>query len=345
MFVAGDVVRRTLGCAAVLGLGLLGCQSEGTFVELGEGSTGDVAASSESGSSDDGSMGEGGVRQVPERLDVPQVEEELGCRKIDFLFVIDDSDSMADEQQQLIDGFPGFLESVRDTIEDFDYHVMVVGTGRQEMSFDPCENRFGTGHVRSSKGEDCGLLEDFLNGERFIDAEHEDVEAAFACIADVGVDGGGDEKTVWSLGDAITEHTGVGQCNEGFLRDDAILVITLITDEEDDPNDGPPRADNDGNSPGDPAYWREGMLEAKHGDDEAIVVLGLLGDSDVPGGLCSTFVWPEGEGAEPSPRLRELVESFPYGSWTSVCQPDYSTFFNAAVGDIDAACGGFSPPG
>jgi len=279
-----------------------------------------------------------------EKLDVAQTDEEPGCRKIDFLFVIDDSDSMEDEQQLLIDGFPGFIQGIGETIEAFDFHVMVVGTGRQEMSFDPCENRIGTGRVRSREGEDCGLLEDFLNGQRYLDESDEDLEASFACIADLGTDGGGDEKIIWALGDAITEHNNPGQCNEGFLRDDAVLVVTIITDEDDNPNDGPPRGDNDVNSPGNPALWTAGVLEAKHGDEEAIVVLALLGDSDFDEGICEPYQWPEGDGAEAAPRLRQFVESFPFGSWASVCQADYADFFNLAVSDIDAACGGFVPP-
>ena len=54
-----------------------------------------------------------------ERLDVPAVEE-MTCQKIDFLFVIDNSSSMEDEQQRLIDGFPGFMQGVQETIEAFE---------------------------------------------------------------------------------------------------------------------------------------------------------------------------------------------------------------------------------
>ncbi|MCH9684742.1 MAG: hypothetical protein K0V04_25120 [Deltaproteobacteria bacterium] len=287
----------------------------------------------------------GPVRDPEEpKLDVAPPEVP-GCRKIDFLFVIDDSDSMADEQQLLIDGFPGFIEGIRETIEAFDFHVMVVGTGAQDMSFDPCENRLGTGRVRSAQGEDCGLLTDFLNGQRYLDETHDDLEGAFSCIADVGSDGNGDEKIVWSLANALTEHDGADECNEGFLRDDALLVVTIITDEEDDPDDGPPTGDFDDNSPGDPASWTEGLTETVYGDAEAVVLLALLSDSDLDDGLCEPYEYPEGDGAEPAPRIREFVESFPDGSWASVCQPDYASFFNAAIADIDAACGGFQPPG
>ena len=305
----------------------------------------DVTGSAESSGGSDDTEAPDPERSPPAaKLDVG-ADEVLGCRKIDFLFVIDDSDSMADEQQLLIDGFPGFMQQIQETIEDFDFHVMVVSTSAQQMSFDPCENRLGTGRVRSDDGEDCGLLEDFLHGQRYIDGSQADLDEAFGCIADVGTSGAGDEKIIWSMADAITKHNDAGECNEGFRRRDAILVVTIITDEEDSPDDGPPIGDNDVNSPGDPESWTEGLVQAMYGDEEAVVMLALVGDSDLLDGLCEPYVFPDGLGAEPALRIRELVESLPYGSWASVCQPDYAGFFNAAVSDIDAACGGFQPPG
>ena len=334
-------------------LAVLGCVAEpgGSAADLGhadptaagnDGAAADGAAADGSSSSGGGSESDDGLE--PDKLDVP-LPETLGCQKIDFLFVIDDSVSMADEQQRLIDGFPGFMHEVQATIESFDYHVMVVTTGAQELSLDPCENMIGTGRVRDAAGEDCGLLEDVLNGQRFVDASHEDLQAAFSCIADVGADGDGDEKTIWSMADAITDQVAPGLCNEGFLRDDAILVVTIITDEEDSPHDEPPGSDHDDNSPGDPESWRAGLLAAKHGDDEAVVVLALVGDSDLPDGACEPYVHPDGEGAEPGVRIRELADSLPYGSWTSVCRDDYTDFFIEAVADIDTACTNFDPPG
>ena len=329
-------------------LGSMGCSAQTDPATFPEGmSQPEVGASTgELGDSDgsDGRDGSDGSDGMPEeKLDLPAEDDTLGCRKIDFLFVIDDSESMADEQQRLIDGFPGFMRGVQDTIAEFDHHVMVVTTGSQEMSFDPCENELGTGRVRGSEAQDCGLLTDFLNGQRYVDPSHGDVEAAFSCIADVGTDGDGDEKTVWALAEAITTQNAPGMCNEGFLRDDAILVVTIITDEEDSPEDGPPGSDNDDNSPGDPALWRDGLVQAKHGDEEAVVVLALVGDSDLPDAQCDPYVHPDGLGAEPAVRIRDLTESLAYGSWASVCQDDYTEFFTAAIADIDSACAGFNP--
>lgn len=325
-----------MGCTANPGEGLE-AQPTGEAVE----SDGDPGADTGGDEGEDEATA-GSSGGFGENLDLPPVDT-LGCQKIDFLFVIDDSFSMEDEQQRLIDGFPGFIAGVRETIEEFDYHLMVVTTDSKPMSFDPCDNRLGGGRVRTGNDKDCGLVEGYLGGQRYLDASHEDLVGTFACIADVGTDGNGDEKTVWSLAEAITTQNDPGMCNDGFLRDDALLVVTIITDEEDSPDDEPPGSDYDDNSPGNPQAWRDGLVQAKHGDDEAVVVLALAGDSDLDDGICEPFVYPDGTGAEPAARIRELADSLPFGSWTSVCQDDYADFFNAAVDDIDSACSGFNP--
>src|SRR5690242_21671906 len=42
----------------------------------------------------------------------------VGCAKADFLFVIDNSGSMADEQDNLIASFPGFIDTIQQRSEE-----------------------------------------------------------------------------------------------------------------------------------------------------------------------------------------------------------------------------------
>lgn len=118
-------------------------------------------------------------------------------------------------------------------------------------------------------------------------------------------------------------------CGPGFVRDDAVLVVTLITDEEDE------------FSRGDPGFWKAQLLGVKGGDEAAVVVLGLIADNHVPGGLpggpCDEF------GGSASPRLERFVRSFGLGAIGSVCAPDYSAFFAEAVNSIGTACAQFEP--
>ena len=265
-------------------------------------------------------------------LDVPPPQE-IPCQKIDFLFVIDDSGSMADEQRRLIEGFPGFIENIGAAISKYDYHMMVVTTAApMGEPDDTCETQVGAGHLGLPEARSCGLIAG-EGGQRYADEDVEDIVSMFSCVATVGTRGSGFETPIWAMAQAITTQSNPGGCNEGFLRDDAILVVTMITDEE-DRND----------SPGDPALWKEVMVGAKNGDEKAVVMLGLLGDTDLDDGLCEPFN-EQGDGAEAAPRLRRFFESFEFGSWESVCSDDYAPFFNAAVADIGEACLDFTPPG
>jgi hypothetical protein len=118
-------------------------------------------------------------------------------------------------------------------------------------------------------------------------------------------------------------------CNVGFPREDALLVVTLISDEDDIDSDGEPEG------------WKQRLLGVKHGREDGVVLLGLIGDNHVtgglPGGPCDDL-----NGA-PSPRLSSFVEKFERGSLGSVCAADYSEFFAQAVASIDTACEAFGP--
>jgi hypothetical protein len=57
---------------------------------------------------------------------IPPAAPKAGCKGIDFLFVIDNSGSMGDEQKGLIQSFPGFLSAIQAAVPNGDYQVMVV---------------------------------------------------------------------------------------------------------------------------------------------------------------------------------------------------------------------------
>jgi hypothetical protein len=255
-----------------------------------------------------------------------------GCTKIDFLFVIDNSSSMRDEQQNLVQSFPGFVDVMRDVVDVTDFHMMVVSTsGDREdedepaLDADECDEIQGAGRRFSRDGDDCGIQ----GGRSYIDQAQPDLEATFSCVAEVGTGGSLVEEPMDSLIAATSAGLNApGRCNDGFLRDDAILVVTVITDEEDD-------------SDSEPEEWPKALLAAKKGNPDAIVVLGLVGDNNIDGGLrggpCSRL------DADGAPRLQQFVDSFS-GMLGSVCAPDYTPFFQTAVGSIDSACEDFVPP-
>lgn len=335
----------------------------------GESSTGDGDGDGAGETSTGDSASGGGDGDV--RFDVGGGEESgggneggsgTGCEKVDFLFVIDNSGSMEDEQANLVAAFPAFIDTIQGTLRAQDYHIMVVDTdtlpdggncngsppsccnsycaadplklcgGTVCPGVDGCQTELGAGRVEDPATVDCGVA----GGKRYIEDGQPNLTQTFQCMAQVGTAGDGSELPMAAMSGAIGTLNQPGRCNEGFVRDDAILVVTIITDEEDDPIDDP-------GSPGDPQDWYDAVVAAKGGNPNAVVVLGLIGDTGTPGALCQPLV--DIEGAEPSPRLIEFVEMFTRGSWGSVCSPDYDAFFQAAVSSIDTACDDFVPPG
>jgi hypothetical protein len=257
---------------------------------------------------------------LPDLFDVPAPSDapEVGCRKIDFLFVIDNSDSMDDEQANLTQSFPGFIGVMQQVLEARDFHIMVVGTGGDREDDDE----------PTLSAEDCEEVQGA--GLPFMTDQQPNLEATFACVAQVGTDGSAIEEPI----DSVLQATGAalnapGRCNAGFLREDAVLVVTFITDEE------------DRRSEGDPEDWQRILLDVKSGNDDALVVLGLVGDNNVDGGLLGGPC--RDQDADGAPRLQEFVRGVD-GVIGSVCSTDYTDFFRTAVGSIDGACSDFVPP-
>lgn len=291
-------------------------------------------------------------------------EPVMGCRKVDFLFIVDNSGSMGDEQANLVNNFPGFIQTIQEKLElASDYHIMVIDTDAYVFAGcelicplffnqcpmalgdyqcgvtqpEECEDVLGAGVIhpkgQGASGEDC----DFTSLLRYMDITEPDLPSTFACAATVGTGSTDDpEKPMQAMVAAVAPAGAAHDCNAGFLRNDAILVVTFITDEDDNAGDG---------SSGTVDGWKASLVAAKKGDESALVVLGLFGDGDDPNGICPPFDPDAASGAEPSPRLRQFVESFgDHGIAGSVCADSYKPFFDQAVDLIDETCDGFIPP-
>jgi hypothetical protein len=161
-----------------------------------------------------------------------------------------------------------------------------------------------------------------------------DLASTFACVAQVGTYGDGNERPIAAMHAAVSHPANDGGCNDGFLRDDAILVVTLLTD-------APPKTATE-QVAGDVVQWRDQLVAAKNGDETAITLLGLVSDGDVPNGLCSGNIDDSGEGA---PKMREFVSQFSHHVLASICQADYAPFFAQAVQIVDTTCDEFVPEG
>lgn len=264
----------------------------------------------------------------------------LPC-EIDFLFVIDHSGSMKSEQTNLQESVPEFIKTVKEEIDELeDYHIGVVTTGSVGFGGNfgsPGCQQIGALLTRTmgqnSSNRVCGP---YANGKKFM-TKGDDLEDKFVCAGKPGTSGSGDEKPMDALVAAVSKKLDTPACNAGFLRRQALLVVTIITDEEDD------RADAQGatGSKGDPKDWYKAVVAAKGGDPKNVVVLGLVGTKD--DNECDPLLKPEEnldvEGAQISERLVKFVKMFKKrGVVGDVCAKNYGDFFRKAVSVIDLAC-------
>jgi hypothetical protein len=256
----------------------------------------------------------------------PEIAE---CRAVDVLFVIDDSGSMADQQASLIASFDGFVAGMREQLSAAtSYHVGVVTTDAYRDNEPGCQEIGDlvtqTGSFDSA-GRVCGP---FVSGGRYMTGE-DDLSSQFACAAQVGTGGDDDERVARAMLNAIDPAR---PCNAGFIREDALLVIVIISD-EDDVRDGCSSELGFGDevcdsygSGGRPDDWVAEL--ATHRDPESVVVLSLIGDR--PGNGCGAVV---------AARLLGFARRFgENGHVGDVCADSYDAFFRAALPIIDSAC-------
>jgi hypothetical protein len=322
--------------------------SSGTGAAGGEGPSGGLAGSGNAGG-DPGLQGVGGG------------SGDDGCKKIDFLFVVDNSASMGAYQTQLIDAYGPFMDTIFSTVEANDFHVMVVksdGAETIDQTCEPCtpesfwcgdwcsakngldvacEKTLGAGQVAPYNNEASNSVCGVPAGQRYLDSAlgEADIKSIFPCMAQVGIFGSGAEQPMSAMAAALTTEANAGGCNEGFLRDDAVLVVTVISD------DYPvPTTADDASTVGSADEWFAAVSNAKQGKPENVVMLGIV---NTPDAACVS-----GAGdpiVHPTQKFMDLVAKFgKTGVAANICLGDFNAFFQEAVALIDTTCDEFDPP-
>lgn len=271
------------------------------------------------------------------------------CKKIDFLFVIDNSNSMSDEQQSLVSAFPEFIDAINSTLPDAtDLHIGVTRTDIHGFDnsptpdpSNPCPYVMG-GLISSSTpfdektgtGPSCG----FASGENYM-TQGANLATEFACAAAVGTKGNtGERQAEATLAALSGPNVAPGGCSDGFLRDDALLVVTVISDEDDDWS--PPDADANTNADA----WHAGVVDAKLGIETNVVFLLISGGSP-KWPTCGALDLGNNTGADDSPKLTTWANSFSNVEHGNVCEAGYADYLSEAISTIETACDGFIPPG
>ena len=142
------------------------------------------------------------------RLDREDYFLQAGTDQADILFVIDDSQSMADEQALVAHGFRSFIDAMGET--EVDFHLGVITTDMDVSN--------------PGRGK--------LVGEPAIITQYDDYEALFKDRVEVGIDGSDKERGLLAAVYALSAG-GASDHNQGFLREDAVLAVVFVSDEED----------------------------------------------------------------------------------------------------------------
>lgn len=285
-----------------------------------------------------------------------------GCTKIDFLFVVDNSGSMGAHQTALVNSFAPFIETIFATVQAQDFQIMVTDSdagGDIDGACEPCspnsfwcddwceakadldvacEVTLGAGEVAPYNNEASNAICGVPEGQRFLtsDLDQGEITDLFQCMAKVGIFGDGAEMPTSAIAEAVTTQNQAGGCNPGFVRDDAILVVTFITD--DYPVSNTP---DNASTVGSPQEWYDAVVAAKGGDPDDVVMLGIINTEDA-----SCVDGAGGPVVHPTQRFVDFVDLFgDRGMTANICADNYNAFFQDAVGLIDTACDEYEPEG
>lgn len=268
-----------------------------------------------------------------------------GCvhKKLDFLFVLSSSWDMQLYQARLLTALPGVLDALAARFPGYDVQFMAIDAesiwSMQDCTWcqadcnknalppdcgaavHPCDKTLGAGLTYPAGNGATNHRCPFAGGRRYITSEEPDVLEALKCVARVGHGGG-----LSMPGDAMIAAVGAlnepGGCNAGFVRDDALLFIASVEHIYDTLSVRPV------------VLWTHALLEAKHGDADAIFALALSADFDaLDGSVCGAK--PDWDFPNPQ---RTWVESLPHGRFESICIDDYVPVFDASLAAFAETC-------
>ena len=129
--------------------------------------------------------------------------------EVDILWVIDDSCSMEEEQATLVAGFTSFVSQLEASGTDF--QIGVIST-----SFDLDD---------PNRGRLIGNPPYLTIDDKYV--------SGFVGRATVGITGSDKEKGLEAALYALSPEMTIGGPNDGFLRDEAQLLVVFVSDEQD----------------------------------------------------------------------------------------------------------------
>ena len=184
-------------------------------VSGGSSTGGSVDAGSSTGGSSTGGSSTGGVSGGSYQSMTETFNQSASTtKKLDILWVIDDSGSMADEQDALGSNFSAFIDNF--IAKNVDFKMAITTTD--------CSSTLKCGKTVS--GSDTKLTSAMAgqNSNLF--------KSDFQSLVNVGTLGSGNEKGLQAVEQFMLKEQDPAKVNK-FLRSDAYLAVVIVSDEED----------------------------------------------------------------------------------------------------------------
>jgi len=314
---------RTISLLALGGLCAFACGGSGDDSQFGSsgGTSGASGASGSDGTSGGGGFGTSGGTSGTSGSSGGTADE---CKKMDIVFVVDNSGSMSQEQENLKTNFPNFIKVINEyktkSGAQLDYRVAVATS-------DAIKEK---GAFRSTRGS--GAAQGCQPGpaRSWLERADGDVGGFFTCRSSVGVDGNGRELPIESA------FLSVNGANAGFVRGDALIAFVILTDEDEG------GSENGGNGtpvrPDVTSYIKDIDGIAKGTGRWAAAAIAGPGP-----GKCTSAGLGDAQEAK---RVRQFINGVgKNGVFSSICTGDLSQGLNDALKTFDAACKDFPPSG
>ncbi len=182
---------------------------------------------------DDGGSTDNFAVNVPRQCDLFR---QLSVRKVDILWVIDSSGSMAPKQERLAQQFNAFINQLVIANPPIDFHIAVISTDTD----DPLTrgelrtwtlNGFTGNYIACQPLPTGGVAcnTQATGG----DAGTASAVAAFDQLGRVGTSGSAQERGLYAAYLALTNPVNLSGATEKFVRHDAALYVVFVTDEDD----------------------------------------------------------------------------------------------------------------
>jgi hypothetical protein len=312
------VVSAVVALGALVAVATTACGSSDP--ESGFGSSGGASGASGGDPSASGGFGSSGSSGASGgALDSGKVDE---CKKMDIVFIVDNSGSMSQEQSNLATNFPKFVKVISDyktkSGDQLDFRVAVSSSddGKAKGKFS------ATRAAAAPSGCSAGPARPWL------ERGDGDIGAMFSCRAQLGTNGSNIERPLenmlLSVTTAVADNSASGA---SFVREDALLAFVLITDEDEGSAGGSgdlarPMADY-------PAAFDK--VKGDRGRWAASVIAGP--------NQCSS---PGLGNAAEAKRLKGFITDVgKNGVFSSICTGDLTTGLSEALAKFDQACRDF----